>query len=98
LRDTDKYKIILTLHNKIETCETVVIIKEDNNIIGCGCFKEYNEDTAEIKRMYLDTHYRGQGKSKKILGELEGWAKELGYKYTILETGIKQQEAIGLYR
>jgi GNAT superfamily N-acetyltransferase len=85
-------------HNIIESCDTVVIVKENNNFIGCGCFKKYNKDTVEIKRMYVDTKYRGFGISKIILGELETWAKELGYKYTILETGIKQPEAIGLYK
>jgi putative acetyltransferase len=88
----------LDQHNKIETCDAVLIVKGNNNFIGCGCFKKYNKDTAEIKRMYVDPNYRGQGISKKIIGELEGWAKELGYKYTILETGIKQPEAIGLYK
>jgi putative acetyltransferase len=88
----------LDQHNRVEICDTVLIVKENNNLIGCGCFKRYNKDTAEIKRMYVDTNYRGQGISKKILGELEDWAKELGYKYTLLETGIKQPEAIGLYK
>jgi putative acetyltransferase len=37
------------------------------------------------------------GISKKILNELENWAKEFGYEYAFLETGIKQSVAIGLY-
>ena len=48
--------------------------------------------------MYVDIGYRGFGISKKILGELENWANELGFKYAILETGIEQPEAIGLYK
>lgn len=83
--------------NKIEECKTVVIVKSDNNPIGCGCFKTLTVDTVEIKRMFVNKKYRGQGISKKILAELETWAKELGYNFALLETGYKQNEAIGLY-
>jgi GNAT superfamily N-acetyltransferase len=85
-------------YNIIESCDTVVIVKENKYLVGCGCFIKYKEDTVEIKRMYVDTKYRGFGISKIILGELESWANELGYKYAILETGIKQPESIGLYK
>ena len=84
--------------NIIETTATVIIVKVDNKPVGCGCYKKYNEDTVEIKRMYIDTNFRGQGLSKIILRELENLAKESGYKNTILETGNKQPEAIGLYK
>lgn len=83
--------------NKIEECKTVVIVKSDNNPIGCGCFKILAVDTVEIKRMFVNRKYRGQGISKKILTELETWAKEQGYNFALLETGYKQKEAIGLY-
>ena len=84
--------------NIIETSAKVIIVKVDDKPVGCGCYKKYNEDTVEIKRMYIDTKFRGQGLSKIILGELENLAKVSGYKNTILETGNKQPEAIGLYK
>ncbi|MEO6589269.1 MAG: GNAT family N-acetyltransferase, partial [Pyrinomonadaceae bacterium] len=34
----------------------------------------------------------------KILAELENWAKELNFSECILETGLKQPEAIRLYQ
>ena len=60
-------------------------------------FKEFDADTVEIKRMFVSTEKRGKGISKHILNELEKWAAELGYTKFILETGVKQLEAIGLY-
>jgi GNAT superfamily N-acetyltransferase len=66
--------------------------------IACGCFKRYDENKAEIKRMYVAKDYRGKGFSKTILQALEHWAKEEGYSGSILETGYGQPEAIGLYR
>ncbi len=38
------------------------------------------------------------GLSKLILRQLEDYAKELNYTRLILETGIKQPEAISLYQ
>lgn len=85
-------------HNKIEAINTVIIAYDNGRPIGCGCFKNYNSETIEIKRMFVTDCYRGMGISKLILKELENWAKELGFSKAILETGTKQSEAIGLYK
>ncbi len=84
-------------YNKIEDCKTVVIAKSDKIPIGCGCFKSLDKNSIEIKRMFVHNNCRGVGISKQILKELETWAKELGYNYSLLETGYKQIQAIGLY-
>ena len=52
----------------------------------------------EVKRMFVDLAFRGNGIASIILNELEKWAKELGYSGCILETGKKQPEAIKLYK
>jgi len=84
-------------HNVIEQIDTVVIAYLDGRPLGCGCFKNYRNDTVEIKRMYVRPGARGKGISRMILTELENWAKSLGFRYVVLETGTKQQEALGLY-
>jgi putative acetyltransferase len=83
--------------NTIESLDTVVVAYDNSNAIGCGCLKKYDEDTAEIKRVFIMPKYRGKGISKVIIKELERWAVEEKYTYSILETGVKQFEAIGLY-
>ncbi len=85
-------------HNIIELIKTVIIAYVKNIPVGCGCFKIYDDDTVEIKRMFVTVDYRGQGISRIILVELETWALELGYNKAILETGNKQTAAIGLYQ
>jgi len=85
-------------YNKVDFIETIVIAYFENSPVGCGCFKPFNKNTAEIKRMYVDHQFRGKGISKLILKELEIWAKELGYLKTILETGIKLPTAMALYQ
>jgi putative acetyltransferase len=83
--------------NKVESIDTALIAYEFDNPVGCGCFKTYNQDSVEIKRMFVKPIARGKGISKLILNELLNWATELGYKKAILETGLNQPEAIGLY-
>ncbi len=65
--------------------------------LGCGALKEISHDTAEIKRVYTNSHSRGKGIATKMMAELEKWAAELSYKQCILETGKNQPEAINLY-
>jgi GNAT superfamily N-acetyltransferase len=84
-------------YNVIELIDTVVVAYNSSQPVGCGCFKQYSNDTVEIKRMFVKNEMRGKGISKMILKELENWAAEKGYAYSILETGIGQHEAIGLY-
>ncbi|HEY5405578.1 MAG TPA: GNAT family N-acetyltransferase [Ginsengibacter sp.] len=84
--------------NKIDTLKYVVLAYEDSQLAGCGAFKELDHDTVEIKRMFTPVMYRGKGVAMNILSELEKWAKELGYKKCVLETGKKQPEAIALYK
>lgn len=84
--------------NKIAAIKFVIIAYENDLAIGCGALKEYNANTMEVKRMYVDLKHRGKGVASKILLALENWAKELGYKKLILETGNKQPEALHLYK
>ncbi|MBL7919899.1 MAG: GNAT family N-acetyltransferase [Bacteroidia bacterium] len=83
--------------NKIDTIKHAIVICENGNAIGCGAIREYDVDTMEVKRMFVSVEKRGKGIASSLLNELESWAKELGYKKCILETSIKQVEAIALY-
>ncbi len=85
-------------HNKVVNINTAVVAYKDNDPAGCGCIKEYDKFTVEIKRMFVDMNYRGQGISKLILTELETWAQQLGYKKVMLETGLRQPESLALYK
>ena len=84
--------------NKINTIKHVIVACLDEKPVGCGAIKEYSDNTTEVKRMFVLPEIRGRGIATTILTELENWARELGYKSCILETGKKQPEAIGLYQ
>jgi GNAT superfamily N-acetyltransferase len=76
----------------------LVAVDSFNNPVACGALKHFSNGTAEIKRMFVLQEQRGKGLSKKILAELEKISIKLGYKRAVLETGLKQPEAISLYR
>jgi putative acetyltransferase len=65
-------------HNIIEQINTVVIVYVDDVPAGCGCFKKFNADAVEIKRMFVRHNFRGKRLSATILKELEKWALEEG--------------------
>lgn len=84
--------------NKTDAIKHVIVFYENDIAVGCGAFREKKEDTVEIKRMYVHPEHRKKGIASAVLAALEIWAKEVGYAYTILETGKNQPEAINLYQ
>lgn len=84
-------------YNKIENIPTVVIAYIENEPAGCGCFKQFDDSSVEVKRMFVANAHRGKGIGAAILTELEKWAAELGQKATVLELGNNQPEAMLLY-
>lgn len=69
-------------------------------LIGCGAVKILHDDGeyGEIKRVFVLDGHRGKGISKAIMQALESHLLGLGIRVARLETGVKQPEAIGLYR
>ena len=43
--------------------------------------------------MFVLKENRGTGVAQKLLVALENWARELGYRKCVLETGIRQIES-----
>ncbi|MBP2338597.1 GNAT superfamily N-acetyltransferase [Saccharothrix coeruleofusca] len=73
--------------------------------VACGGWRAHDEDPeepllpgdAEIKRMYVVDSARGRGLSRVVLAALERAAAEAGRTRMVLETGLRQPEAIRLY-
>jgi GNAT superfamily N-acetyltransferase len=57
----------------------------------------FADGDAEIKRMFVVPEARGQGLARALLAELERTAAAAGRLRMVLETGLKQPEAIALY-
>ena len=84
-------------YNKIDMLKNAVVLFEDGKALACGAIKKMDENSMEVKRMYTDEASRGKGFARKVLTELENWAKELGFEFCVLETGKRQPDAIALY-
>jgi putative acetyltransferase len=85
-------------YNKVPNIKTAIIIYDERKPVAIGCFKQRDDTTVEIKRMFVDKNYRGKGVSKMVLNELEKWAVENGFEYAILETSVHFTVARNLYK
>ena len=83
--------------NSIQDINNVVVIYYKDTPIGCGGFKRYSTETAEIKRVFVRKDFQGKGISKIIMSLLENQARNDGYKSLILETGKPLMAAVNLY-
>jgi putative acetyltransferase len=53
-------------HNQVGKLDTVLLIYYHNEAIGCGCFRQFNDEgTVEIKRMYVKKSCTGEKESQK---------------------------------
>jgi putative acetyltransferase len=71
-----------------------------DHLVGCGAVKILSDDGryGELKRVFVLESHRGKGYSKAIMEKLEGHLKNSGIALARLETGIRQPEALGLYK
>lgn len=56
-----------------------------------------DEQTCELKRLYVKPEYRRQGIAEKLLDRIIEEAHETGYSYMVLDTMPALKEAIRLY-
>jgi len=75
----------------------LLMIYHNNKPVGCGAIKKFSEETAELKRMYVKFEYQGLGLGKILLENLIRNAKEMGYKFILLDTLPAMASAIHLY-
>ena len=74
-----------------------LIGEHDGLLVAMGALKRTTAQRAEIKRMRVLPQYQGCGYGQRILEELEGCARALGYQTLHLDTSILQIPAQKLY-
>jgi GNAT superfamily N-acetyltransferase len=74
-----------------------VALYEDDRAVAGGGIKRLDDETCEIKRMYVIPECRGRGLSRVLLEALEDAARDLGYQRVRLDTGEHQHAALHLY-
>ena len=93
--------------NHLESSEdlkkpNVILIgcRVDGELVATAAAKILRDDVeyAEIKRLFVLDQHRGTGLSNEVMYHLETELQNRGINLFRLETGIKQPEALGLYR
>lgn len=64
---------------------------------ACGAIQPLDEDTAELKRVYVLPEFRRRGLARQVAEQLELQALFHGYQFMVLETGRAMPEAVALY-
>ncbi|MBR0797099.1 GNAT family N-acetyltransferase [Bradyrhizobium jicamae] len=75
-----------------------LVARRGGEVLGSIAFRVIAADHAEMKRMFVREDARGCGLGRRLLEALEGAARRRSIARISLETGIRQPEAIGLYR
>jgi len=73
----------------------------DGVAVGCVSIRAprdgYPTGSAELKKLFLEEAARGAGAARALLAVADDEARALGYTSLVLQTGIRQPEAVGLY-
>jgi putative acetyltransferase len=75
-----------------------LLAKAGGEPVGCGALRRLDRATGEIKRMYVMPSARGARVGRRLLTKLEWYARQLGMYRLVLHTGLRQPEAIQLYK
>lgn len=65
--------------------------------VGMGAHRPRDEETSEVRRMFVTRTARNQGVARAILGRVEEHARSQGFRRLVLETGNRQHAAMRLY-
>lgn len=83
--------------NALDAIKQVVVAYLEGEAIACGAIKAFDQQSMEVKRMYVQHAARGNGVATQVLKELETWAQSLGYTHCVLQLADNQPEALALY-
>lgn len=75
----------------------LIICGQLNKVVGTFGITKVNEESCELRKMYVAKEFRGRGIGKFMLGQAVAIARERNYKFIQLETVSVLKEAIDLY-
>lgn len=76
----------------------IVLCKVNQVIIGCAGIRKFNNEIAELKRMWISPSERGKGFGNKIIKAALALAISENYKAVVLDTLNHMHAAIKIYR
>ena len=94
-----------SLSNELEHLSTVYgapngkafIALDGTEIRGCGAYRAFKDGSCEMKRVFVPSHYQGQGIGRVLCNTLIASARDEGFETMKLDTGKVMTEALSLY-
>jgi putative acetyltransferase len=77
---------------------TLMLAKEAGTPAGCVGMRAVDATTAEMKRLYVRTPYRGRGLGRALAEAAITAAQRAHYRRVVLDSLPKMREALSLYR
>jgi putative acetyltransferase len=75
-----------------------LVVLNGAQVIGSGGLHILDNQTAELKRMWLLEAYHGQGIGYRLINQLFDFARKNGYTCIRLQTSPEQNRALDFYR
>lgn len=85
-------------YNQLDEIQEAIVVYDGHKAVGGGAIRRYDDETIELKRVFVHNEYQGQGIGSRLVLLLIEWAAELGYQRMVLETGELLVESCALYR
>ncbi len=70
----------------------------NKNVAGCIALRKLDDENCELKRLYVKPEYRGNNIGEFLVKHIIEDAKEIGYKYILLDTLPFLETAITMYK
>jgi len=76
----------------------LVVARDDaGRIVGCGMLKRLDQDTGELKRVFVTDLARGTGTGRRLIEAREAAARKMGLKRLVADTLTPNVEMRSLY-
>jgi putative acetyltransferase len=77
----------------------LLLALEDGDVAGCVAFRPIDDETCEMKRLFVRERFQGMGIGKQLLEMVINDAREAGFKRMRLDSWIPRMgKAIEMYR
>ena len=76
----------------------LLVCWESGLALGAVALKRRDEESCEMKRMFVPPMARGRGAGRALAEAVIAQARASGYRRMYLDTSVRQTEAIALYR
>lgn len=84
--------------NQLDEIREAIVVYDHGRAVGGGAIRRYDDENVELKRVFVQNEYQGQGIGSRLVSLLIEWAAQLGYRRMILETGELLAESCAVYK